>query len=499
MMVMMRHTKMNSWLLTVGCWLLSFVCMSCSDRPTDTVIVDELPDIYPDYIGVTIPVDIAPLDFNVSDEDIERIDVVVKGTKGGELHVNDTWAAFDVDDWHQLTEQNAGGELVLTVSVKKEGKWWQYKDFKIYVSTYPLDEYGVTYRRVAPGYEVGGDIGIYQRDIHSFEESAILQERAVPGQCMNCHVANRTDPNTFNMQLRGEYGGTMIYKNGKQSWLTTKTDSTVANTSYSYWHPGGDYCAFSTNKIHQSFFVGTGQRIEVYDTFSNVLVLDTRTNELVLCPLLQTDDRETYPAFSADGKTLFFCTAKPYRMPAEWDQVKYSLCKISFDAKTGTYGDKVDTLLNARELGKSFTYPRPSYDGKWLMYNVTDCGNFPVNHPEADLWLMNLQTGETFPLTGANSDDTESYHSWNVNSHWFVFSSRRENGVYSMPYVAFLDDEGRAGKPFLLPQRNPRKYYLEDMDSYNCIDFTSEKVTLDAREVHRKVFDHKREQVKIRK
>ena len=120
------------------------------------------------------------------------------------------------------------------------------------------------------------------------------------------------------------------------------------------------------------------------------------------------------------------------------------MCKIAFDAKTGTYGDHVDTLLNAREWDKSFTYPRASYDGKWLMFNVTNCGNFPVNHPEADLWLMNLQTGETHPLSGANSDDTESFHNWSLNSHWFVFSSRRENGVYSMPYIAFIDDKGRA-------------------------------------------------------
>ena len=173
------------------------------------------------------------------------------------------------------TEQNAGGELLFTVCVKKNGQWLQYQDFKMYVSKYRLDEYGVTYRRIAPGYEVGGDIGIYQRDIHSFDESAILAESVVPGQCMNCHVANRANPNTFNMQIRGEHGGTLLYKDGKQIYLTTKTDSTVANTSYSYWHPDGDYCAFSTNSIHQSFFVGTGQRIEVYDTFSNVCRLMT--------------------------------------------------------------------------------------------------------------------------------------------------------------------------------------------------------------------------------
>ena len=489
---MMRHISIFYFII------ISILVLSCADTPTDVTKVEQLPKIYPDYIGVTIPSDIAPLNFNYADDDIDCLYVVVKGSKGGELCANGEWADFDIDDWHSLTQQNVAGELIFTVSVKKNGKWIQYNDFKMYVSKHKLDEYGVTYRRIAPGYEVGGDIGIYQRDIHSFNESAILAECIVPGQCMNCHVANRTNPGTFNMQIRGSHGGTLIYKNGKLAYLTTKTDSTVANTSYSYWHPNGEFCAFSTNSIHQSFFVGTGQRIEVYDTFSNVLVLDTRTNELILSPLLQTDDWETYPAFSADGKTLFFCSAKPHKVPAEWDKVKYSLCKISFDAEKGTYGNRVDTLLNASELDMSFTYPRPSYDGKWLMYNVTKCGNFPVNHPEADLWLMNLQTGETHPLADANSNDTESFHNWSMNSRWCVFSSRRENGVYSMPFIAYIDENGRAGKPFLLPQRNPKKYYLEEMDSYNCVDFTANKVDVDARDINKMVFNNKPVQVKIK-
>jgi hypothetical protein len=132
------------------------------------------------------------------------------------------------------------------------------------------------------------------------------------------------------------------------------------------------------------------------------------------------------------------------------------------------------------------------------MYCVSSRGNFPVCQDDADLWLMDLKTGESRELKEVNSPQTESFHNWSLNSHWFVFSSRRENGVYSMPYIAFLDEKGQAGKPFLLPQRNPKKYYQEEMDSYNCIDFTREKVQLDAREVHRKVFENKREQVKIR-
>ena len=134
---------------------------ACAGAPKNPTKVDKLPEIYPDYIGVTIPADITPLNFNYADETIDGMDVVVRGNKGGELHTQGDYADFDIDDWHQLTEQNQGGELKVTVSVEKDGQWTQYQDFTIFVSNDRLDDWGLTYRRIKPGYEVGGDIGIY--------------------------------------------------------------------------------------------------------------------------------------------------------------------------------------------------------------------------------------------------------------------------------------------------------------------------------------------------
>jgi hypothetical protein len=486
--------KIGYWLMGVGCWLMA----SCASTPEQVSKVNQLPDIYPDYIGVTIPADIAPLNFNLADEDIDCMDVVARGSKGGELHTNGDWADFDIADWQALTQQNQGGKITLTVCVEKDGQWTQYNDFDIYVSKDNIDEWGLTYRRIKPGYEVGGDIGIYQRNLSNFDETAILAETVVPGRCFNCHTANRTNPNRITLQMRGEGGGTMIQKDGKQAWVETKTDSTKAAGSYSYWHPQGDYVAMAVNSVHQSFFTGTGQRIEVYHKFSNVEVLDTRTNELILSPLLQTEDLEIFPAFSHDGKWLYYSTSKPCKVPAEYEKVKCSICRIGFDAEKGQFGLQVDTLLNGPATDKSYVLARPSYDGRWLMYCVSSRGNFPVSQDDADLWLMDLKTGKTRALTEVNSQQCEAYHNWSDNSRWFVFSSKREDGMYTKLYLACIDEQGRVSKPFLLPQRNPRKYYQELMDAYNVPDFTKTKVELDAHEAYRQVFDNKREQVKIK-
>ena len=472
---------------------------SCTTKPDHPVKVDKQPEIYPDYIGVTIPADIAPLCFCMADEGVRQLYVSVKGSNGGELTAEGQWADFDISDWRALTRQNKGGQLIFSVSaLGQDGQWHQYKDFPIYVSHYPLDDWGLTYRRIKPGYEVGGDIGIYQRDIHSFEEYAILTETAVPGRCMNCHTANRCDASLFTAQIRGEGGGTLIQRDGQQQWYNTKTDSTKAAGSYAYWHPDGRYCAYSTNAVHQAFFTGTGQRIEVYHSFSDIMVLDTQTNELLLAPQLQTPDLEIFPAFSPDGKTIYYSTSKKCRVPAEYEQVKCSLCKTDFHAADGTFGENADTLLNGPATNLSYTLARPSYDGRWIMYCQSSRSNFPVAQTDADLCLMNLRTGETRLMDKVNSPQTESYHNWSTDSHWFVFSSKREDGMYAQLFLASIDDQGQSTKPFLLPQRNPRKFYAEMMDSYNVPDFTRQKVEFDAHEAHRQVFREERIGVKVR-
>lgn len=481
-------------------FITTILLSSCKESVNDATRMDRLPDIYPDYVGVTIPAGIAPLDFNVEEPGVEKVDVTVRGSKGGELHAQGEWAEMDIDEWHALTKANGGGELTVDVCARNgDGKWKRYRSFKIYVSKYPLDDFGITYRRIQPGYEVGGNIGIYQRDIHTFDEYAMMTETAVPGKCFNCHTANRTNPSQFTLQVRGEGGGTLVSRDGRQTWYDTKTDATKAAGSYASWHPDGRYCAYATNAVHQSFFTDKDRNIEVYHDFGDVMVLDTETGEIILTPLLHTDDVEIFPAFSADGKRLYFSSSKKCNVPAEYEKVKCSLCSISFDAATGAFGTKVDTLLNGPAADRSYVLARPSYDGRWLMYCTALRCNFPVSQKESDLWLMDLRTGKTRALTEVNTKESESYHNWSSNSRWFVYSSKGQDGMYSRAYIASVDDSGRVTKPFLLPQRNPRKYDRDNFDSFNCPDFTLTKVEFDVRKAREALSKSSRTTVKLKK
>lgn len=474
--------------------LFAVMIAACSGK---TTFVDELPEIYPDYIGVTIPAGIAPLNFNLPEE-YDRVFVRVTGSNGGEIRTRGGWASFPVRKWHRLTALNAGGTLHFTVLGRKNGTWTQWSDFIIYVSDVPLDDYGVTYRKIAPGYTTYSTIGIYQRDIHSFLEEPVIESTLTPGQCMNCHTANATDPSQFLFHLRGGHGATLIQKDGVREWVTTKTDSTLGNVAYCYWHPDGRWFAGSINPVRQSFWTGDQRTIEVFDLASDLVVMDMDDHSLVVDPRFTTDEYlESSPAFTPDGKTLYFCRAKAFEVPRFVDSIRYDLVRVGFDAQTGKLGE-METVLPASREGKSISFPRPSYDGRWLMYNQADFGVFPISHREADLWLMDLATGLTRPIDEVNSPVSESFHNWSSNSRWFLFSSRREDGLYVQVWFSSIDENGHCTKPFVLPQKNPRKYYHGTLYSFNAPDFTRERVSFDTRGVYREVFSDERIQATVK-
>ena len=263
--------------------------------------------------------------------------------------------------------------------------------------------------------------------------------------------------------------------------LNTKTKETISPLVYPSWHPSGKYVAFSVNTTKQAFHLNDRNRVEVYDEASDVVVYDVEKHEIVTASnIFSKDAFETFPTFSPDGKTLYFCTAEARPIPQEYSEVKYNLCSVSFDPVTRAFGAQVDTLYNAKSGGMSASFPRVSPDGRYLLYTLSGYGNFSIWHKDADLYMADLQTGTSRPLVEVNSDDVESYHSWSSNSRWFVFSSRRIDGLYTRPYIAYVDEDGKVGKPFLLPQKDAG-FYQSFMKSFNIPEFITGKVKVRGR------------------
>ena len=480
----------------VGCWMLA----ACSTAVENAKQEATMPQIYPDYVGVTVPVNIAPLCFNMADESAQYIDAVVIDSHGNRLHAQGEESVdFDIDDWHALLEKNGGDSLSVTVSAKYEDGWHTYSAFSIYVSPDSID-YGLCYRLIAPGYEVWSKMGIYERDLSSFDERALIENTQFEG-CVNCHSFNRGNPADMSLHIRGPHGATLISHNGSPiTAYNTKTDQTLGFCVYPYWHPSGKYIAYSTNSTSQLFHSADSNRIEVFDTASDLQVYDVEKNELLITHILKQDSiYETYPVFSADGRSLYFCAAQAIPEGSyKLDSIRYNLCRIDFNPETGTFGDSIETVIDAVAQGKSVSFPRPSYDGRYICYTLSDYGQFSIWHHEADLYMLDLTTKKSTAMDNANSDDTESFHNWSTNSRWLVFSSRRDDSLFTRPYFCHVDKNGVVGKAFMLPQRNPRKFYRDRFLSFNVPDFVINPTRFDGRKASSIIVDEMRKNFDVR-
>ena len=434
--------------------------------------------IWPDYMDVTVPVGIAPLNFCYTSPD-GPVPVTTFSYGDISISIKGREVVWKDREWKKLLEAAEGEDITVKSTVLPE-------PWTIHVSADEID-YGINYRLIAPGYEVYSKMGIYERSLSDYKEKALIENTQFDG-CVNCHSYNRGNPEDYSLHIRGAHGATLLNIKGTMDAYNTKTDNTLGFCVYPYWHPSGEYIAYSTNNTRQGFHVLSDKLIEVFDLDSDLQVYDIDDNTLITSPSVKEQDVwETFPAFSADGRTLYFCAAAPRPIPSETDQIRYNLCSVDFDPATGNIGSEIDTLIFAEGMGKSVSFPKPSYDGKFIVYTLSEYGNFSIWHHEADLWILDLETGQSRPLEKANSNDTESYHSWSSNSRWLLFSSRRDDGLYTRPYFTHIDENGQESKPFMLPQKHPLHYYNYLNRSYNVPEFVTGPVELDRIKAEKKI------------
>lgn len=294
--------------------------------------------------------------------------------------------------------------------------------------------------------------------------------------CINCHTFCKNKSEKMLFHVRERYAGTVFWNNKELTKINTKTENTISSGVYPSWHPDGRHVAFSANHIVQTFHSLPEKRVEVIDTLSDILIYDTEKNFVFSnSDISSSHYLETFPEWSSDGQTLFFCRAKALP-PDKYADIRYELCKINFSPESQTFGG-IDIILNFEDEKKSITFPKVSPDGKFLLFCKVDYGNFSIWHNESDLYYINLETNEIKEAKQLNSNQSESYHSWSSCGNWIVYSSRKQDGLYTHSYISFFDSNGNFSKPFILPQKNP-DFYLKSLKSYNKPEFLISKLIL---------------------
>ena len=456
--------------------MISGTIISCGEKLPDYTETNSDIELYPDYTSISIPPNIAPLNFTIK-ESAENY--IVRFSSAGDKDIivrsKDGTIKIPEKEWADLIKDSQGKEFFTDVFVRRTSGWEKFNRITNYVTNDSIDKY-LVYRLIEPGFETWNKMGIYQRNLESFKETPVMLNTFADGNCINCHAFSKNSSDRMMFHIRGTNGGTVLYNNDELSKINTKTGSTISAGVYPAWHPSGDHIAYSVNNIVQSFHAVSQKKVEVYDTLSDVIVYDVRKNVIrTTGDLSDPDHLETFPTWSPDGRFLYFCSAK--KQPAEnYDQIRYDLMRIGFNQETNVFG-VLDTIISASDKGKSISFPRISPDGRYLLYCLFDYGNFSIWHSESDLYLIDLSSGE-ISKPPINSSESESYHTWSSTGRWIVFSSRREDGLYTRPYFSYFDSTGQAHKPFVLPQEEPG-FYFEFMKSFNIPELVTDRIDLD--------------------
>ena len=222
--------------------LAAFVFAACGNKIPDVFSEsDDLPNIYPDYANVTVPLNIAPLTFQIDG----KADNVVARLKAGdeEMICGGSKVQPDESGWHELIQsalKQQPSAITVDVYVERNNNWMRFKPFNIYVSPDSIDPY-ISYRLISPSYVTYEELTINQRCLENYDESVIydnmLCSEDTKGQCINCHNYQQYNPDRMQFHARQHLGGTIIAYDGTIHKINMRNDSILSAGVYPTWHP----------------------------------------------------------------------------------------------------------------------------------------------------------------------------------------------------------------------------------------------------------------------
>ena len=416
-----------------------------------------------------IPPNIAPLNFLVEEPGVEYR-VRIHGAEGEDIIIGSRNPSIVIPPrpWRRLLAENRGGRIVFDVYAKDgEGRWSRFHPFSNDVAREEIDSH-LVYRLLGPVCSLYHNMGVYQRNLESYDQSPILTTDAVDG-CMNCHSFANNRPDLFALQVRPGMGkktvqgGMFVVRGGQAVELKTQSKAAPQRPSYIAWHPSGSVIAFSMTKTKQ-FFHGAGAEIrEVYDQASHLAIVNLQTGAVSTSPgIADPAMQEAFPCWSADGKMLYFCRAKtlwtgetPPRME-DLDKVKYDLMCVKYDVdknELGLAGDRPGGRRNRPEHRRAEGVARRPLPAV-LHGGLRQLLSLPGRQRS----VLDGSQEPQVPAAGVQQPGKRIVALLVEQLAMDRLQQQARHPLLSRLYFSYIDSKGNAAKPFILPQKDPSGY-----------------------------------------
>ena len=245
------------------------IISACAGVPQKADPAGRVPAMTPDYDGVTIPCNIAPLTFAYDEGGSRYVTVFSAGDDAVVVKGKDR-AVPSAKEWKKLL--GAGSRVSVETYMRKDGAWTRFEPFVIDVAG-EIDQF-LSYRLIPPNFENFEHLALIIRDLTSYDEREFynneLLKEGSQVQCMNCHHFRNYGTDEMQIHVRQYLGGTMILRGDDIRKINMKNDSTISSGVYPAWNPVYDYIAYSTNFTYQEFHSHDRNLLEVIDDNSQL-------------------------------------------------------------------------------------------------------------------------------------------------------------------------------------------------------------------------------------
>ena len=461
--------------------LLFLLCLTgtgCTPSlPQHALPVQDEVRITPDYMGVTIPYNIAPLNFRIM-ERAERTMADIHAENGRHIIIRGHRKNIRIPRraWKELLSQNKDKDLCITIYIRYQGQWRVFDTFRNHIAADPIDPW-LGYRLSDPGYTTYGFVGLYQRHLESYRERLIYSNRQDLGTPETHYIGRPAvrdhSGKDLMFGLKQAFNDMIVVRGETSQKIHIEADSLGTPPLFAAWHPTEPVVVCSVNHGLTALHSSYPERVDYIDYASDLVLynMDDGTVRPVTCTM---DQFETQPVWSPDGKQLYFCSAA---CPAWTDtvsidrqradayaQIRYDVFRMAYDASTQSFGP-ADTVFSFARTKVSAAFPQPSPDGKYLLVSLSHYGSLPVYHVETETYLIDLEHKQLISSDVLNGRFSDFTHAWSSDGRWIVLCSRRDDSMYARPYFSYFDREGIIHKSFLLP-RKKQMDHVTDLHSF---------------------------------